>query len=33
MPDMCLVRAKEMGYKRCYLETLENMNQAKRFYE
>ena len=33
MLEICLGRAKEMGYKRCYLETLENMNQAKRLYE
>ena len=33
MLDMCLGRAKEMGYKRCYLETLETMNQAKSLYE
>jgi putative acetyltransferase len=31
--DTCLGRAKEIGYMRCYLETLENMNQAKRLYE
>lgn len=29
----CLENAKKMGYEWCYLETLENMHQAKLLYE
>ena len=29
----CLAFARETGYTRCYLETLENMCRAARFYE
>ena len=31
--ERCLAVAKEKGYARCYLETLEHMDQAKRLYE
>ncbi|MDC7224834.1 MAG: helix-turn-helix domain-containing GNAT family N-acetyltransferase [Spirochaetales bacterium] len=28
----CLERAKELGYKRCYLETIERMDRARQLY-
>lgn len=31
--EACLKAAGEMGYKRCYLETLTNMIQARSLYE
>lgn len=31
--EHCLKIAQQMGYKQCYLETLENMHQAKSLYE
>ena len=31
--ERCLEAAKSMGYKKCYLETLQHMVQAKRLYE
>ena len=31
--DRCLQAAKSLGYRRCYLETLEHMTQAQALYE
>ena len=31
--DLCLTKAKELGFKKCYLETLKNMDSAKKLYE
>lgn len=31
--DRCLASAVEANYNRCYLETLEHMNEARRLYE
>jgi putative acetyltransferase len=31
--DRCLEEAKRFGFRRCYLETLENMSVARRLYE
>jgi len=31
--EQCLSTARELGYKRCYLETLENMYAARALYE
>lgn len=31
--NLCLSEAKEVGYKQCYLETIELMTQARRLYE
>jgi putative acetyltransferase len=31
--DLCLRTAEEMGYRRCYLETLSHMAQAQALYE
>lgn len=31
--ELCLKTAKELGYKKCYLETLEKMHQAKGLYK
>jgi putative acetyltransferase len=33
MLEACLVTARELGYKRCYLETLAGMQTAQRLYE
>ncbi len=33
MLEMSLVGAKEMGFKKCYLETLQHMEAARRLYE
>lgn len=33
MGELCLKTAKEMGYKTCYLETLEFMKDARKLYE
>lgn len=33
MLRLCLDRAKELGFRRCYLETLTGMDAAKRLYE
>ncbi|WP_394843197.1 bifunctional helix-turn-helix transcriptional regulator/GNAT family N-acetyltransferase [Pendulispora brunnea] len=33
MLDMCMRTAKEFGYRRAYLETLTNMNRARKLYE
>jgi putative acetyltransferase len=33
MMDICLQAAREMGYQRCYLETLTGMDAAQRLYE
>ena len=30
--DLCLNKAAEMGYKQCYLETLESMERAQKLY-
>lgn len=30
---LCLAEAKRCGFRRCYLETLENMHAARRLYE
>jgi putative acetyltransferase len=30
--NLCLITAKELGYKQCYLETLKTMNQAQKLY-
>ena len=30
--ELCLARAKEMGYKQCYLETMSTMQKAQAFY-
>ena len=32
MMDLCLSSAKDLGYKYCYLETIEDMHQANRLY-
>lgn len=32
MIETCLHKAKEMGYKRCYLETLPTMEKAQKLY-
>lgn len=31
--ERCLAAAREAGYLRCYLETLEHMSEARRLYE
>ncbi|MCB0278223.1 MAG: MarR family transcriptional regulator [Calditrichaeota bacterium] len=31
--DICLYAARQVGYKRCYLETLKHMTQAKALYQ
>jgi putative acetyltransferase len=31
--DRCLAAARDLGYRRCYLETLESMVEARRLYE
>lgn len=31
--ELCLAEAKRRGFRRCYLETLENMTAARRLYE
>ena len=31
--ETCLAAAKKMGYKRCYLETIAEMTDARRLYE
>ncbi len=31
--ERCLQAAKDLGYRRCYLETLEHMTQAQALYE
>lgn len=31
--DTCLTKAKEMGFKKCYLETFDEMKDAIRLYE
>jgi putative acetyltransferase len=31
--DLCLARAREMGFKHCYLETLKSMTQAQKLYQ
>lgn len=31
--EISMVRAKEMGFKKCYLETLQHMEAARRLYE
>jgi putative acetyltransferase len=31
--ELCLEAAKELGYKKCYLETLSHMHAAQRLYE
>lgn len=31
--SLCLVKAKELGYSQCYIETLENMKSARKLYE
>jgi len=31
--ETCLAAARELGYKRCYLETLSEMAEARRLYE
>lgn len=31
--ELCLVKAKAIGYKTCYLETVERMSQANKLYE
>jgi putative acetyltransferase len=31
--DMCLEMAKQMGYKKCYLETLFSMKEAQKLYQ
>ncbi len=33
MLETCLQRARELGYRRCYLETLTGMDAAMRLYE
>lgn len=33
MLQLCLQEAKELGYQRCYLETLDRMHQARALYE
>lgn len=33
MGERCLKTAREMGYKRCYLETLEFMKDARKLYK
>ncbi len=33
MLQLCLRSAKELGYQRCYLETLDRMDQARALYE
>lgn len=30
--DLCLKKAREMGYKKCYLETLKSMDMAQKLY-
>lgn len=30
--QICMEKAKEMGFRMCYLETLSNMNKAREFY-
>ena len=30
---LCLDRARHLGYRRCYLETLDSMKQARKLYE
>ena len=30
---LCLDRARHLGYQRCYLETLDNMEKARKLYE
>ena len=32
MLDICLDAAKKIGYKKCYLETVERMHRAKKLY-
>lgn len=31
--NLCLIFAKEVGFKQCYLETLETMSGARKLYE
>ena len=31
--SLCLDRAHRLGYKRCYLETLDSMEKARKLYE
>ena len=31
--ELCLERAREMGFKQCYLETLKSMTQAQKLYQ
>jgi putative acetyltransferase len=31
--DRCLAAAKRFGFKRCYLETLKSMHQARALYQ
>lgn len=31
--EQCLDRARHLGYRRCYLETLDSMEQARKLYE
>ncbi len=31
--DLCLNKARELGFKKCYLETLKNMEGAKKLYQ
>lgn len=31
--ELCLRKAKELGFKKCYLETLEHMTSARALYE
>ena len=33
MIDLCLKRAKEMGYQKCYLETMSYMDAAQKLYK
>ena len=33
MMETCLQKAKELGYEKCYLETLPYMNDARKLYE
>jgi len=33
MMEKCLMKAKEMGYKKCYLETMPYMENAQRLYK
>jgi putative acetyltransferase len=31
--ELCLDKARELGYQHCYLESMEDMKQARRLYE